>query len=291
MPEDDEVYFSASGDLYFLFATKVNPSPIYLTGNYVTPLHMDSESEDSDYMDEDEYDLSPDEDELLLDDDDDDEDEDEDEDEEDELDDLEQRIEEIAYNCVSTHANCSSPEPKEIEKPEPKKIEGKSKGTKRSHDDSDEAPQLVDTSAKSPEIDTTGLSKSQKKKLKKRKLDATEKAGAPVNGAERKVQFSPKLEIGPTGSTKSETSAPPPAKPAISQQKLEQKPKTEKITLANGVTIEDHATGNGPKAKNGSKLAIRYIGKLSKNGKVFDKNTKGSPFRFTLGKGEVIKGE
>jgi len=34
---------------------------------------------------------------------------------------------------------------------------------------------------------------------------------------------------------------------------------------------------------------MRYIGKLQ-NGKVFDSNTKGKPFTFHLGKGEVIKG-
>jgi len=34
---------------------------------------------------------------------------------------------------------------------------------------------------------------------------------------------------------------------------------------------------------------MRYIGKLA-DGTVFDRNTKGSPFAFTLGKGEVIKG-
>lgn len=34
---------------------------------------------------------------------------------------------------------------------------------------------------------------------------------------------------------------------------------------------------------------MRYIGKLT-NGKVFDSNTKGKPFSFKLGRGEVIKG-
>ena len=34
---------------------------------------------------------------------------------------------------------------------------------------------------------------------------------------------------------------------------------------------------------------MRYIGRLS-NGKIFDQNTKGAPFSFKLGKGEVIKG-
>lgn len=34
---------------------------------------------------------------------------------------------------------------------------------------------------------------------------------------------------------------------------------------------------------------MRYIGKLASNGKVFDSNTKGKPFSFKLGRGEVIK--
>jgi FKBP-type peptidyl-prolyl cis-trans isomerase len=38
-------------------------------------------------------------------------------------------------------------------------------------------------------------------------------------------------------------------------------------------------------AKKGNKVSMRYIGKLT-NGKVFDKNTKGDPFKFNLGAGE-----
>jgi len=34
---------------------------------------------------------------------------------------------------------------------------------------------------------------------------------------------------------------------------------------------------------------MRYIGKLE-NGEIFDSNTKGKPFTFRLGAGEVIKG-
>ena len=78
------------------------------------------------------------------------------------------------------------------------------------------------------------------------------------------------------------------AKPALNPTATEKK--KEKKTLANGVTIEEHAVGKGNKAVNGTKLGIRYIGKLAKNGKEFDKNTKGKPFRLVLGKGEVIKG-
>ncbi|KAI8802870.1 hypothetical protein BJ742DRAFT_831741 [Cladochytrium replicatum] len=60
-------------------------------------------------------------------------------------------------------------------------------------------------------------------------------------------------------------------------------------TLPSGLVVEDVETGNGPKAKKGSTVAVRYIGKLS-NGKVFDSNVKGQPLSFTVGKGEVIKG-
>ncbi|KAG2015678.1 peptidylprolyl isomerase, variant 2 [Coprinopsis cinerea AmutBmut pab1-1] len=46
--------------------------------------------------------------------------------------------------------------------------------------------------------------------------------------------------------------------------------------LAGGLKIQDSKVGEGPEAKKGSKVSVRYIGKLE-NGKVFDKNTKGKP--------------
>lgn len=45
----------------------------------------------------------------------------------------------------------------------------------------------------------------------------------------------------------------------------------------------------GPVAKPGNRVSMRYVGKLQ-NGSIFDSNTKGRPFSFRLGKGEVIKG-
>jgi len=62
-----------------------------------------------------------------------------------------------------------------------------------------------------------------------------------------------------------------------------------KQTTAGGVIIEDAKIGTGPMAKKGNTVQMRYIGKLT-DGKEFDKNTKGKPFTFHLGKGEVIKG-
>lgn len=64
---------------------------------------------------------------------------------------------------------------------------------------------------------------------------------------------------------------------------------SKKKTLPSGLVIEDTKVGNGPRAKNGKKVSVRYIGRLT-TGKVFDSNTKGAPFTFRLGGGEVIKG-
>ncbi|CAI1609847.1 hypothetical protein SEUBUCD646_0L04860 [Saccharomyces eubayanus] len=80
------------------------------------------------------------------------------------------------------------------------------------------------------------------------------------------------------------------AKKAESKKEPEegkQKPKTN--LLEGGIIIEDRVTGKGPHAKKSTRVGMRYVGKL-KNGKVFDKNTKGKPFVFKLGHGEVIKG-
>ncbi|KAI0674917.1 hypothetical protein C8Q78DRAFT_1009663 [Trametes maxima] len=68
-----------------------------------------------------------------------------------------------------------------------------------------------------------------------------------------------------------------------------EKPKGESKTLSGGLKVVDHKTGTGPQAKSGDTVTMRYIGKLE-NGKIFDQNTKGKPFKFHLGKGEVIKG-
>jgi FK506-binding nuclear protein len=117
--------------------------------------------------------------------------------------------------------------------------------------------------------------KKSKKENKKRQVEEeeeqkpeTETKKQKKEKKEKAVQFNKELEQGPT--------QPEKKKPAVK-------------TLAGGVTIEDRTVGKGPAAKNGSKVGVRYIGKL-KNGSVFDKNTSGKPFQFGLGKGEVIKG-
>lgn len=117
--------------------------------------------------------------------------------------------------------------------------------------------------------------KKSKKESKKRQAEEVEEEAKPApvetkkQKKEKAVQFNKELEQGPT--------------------KTEEKKKPSVKTLAGGVVVEDRTVGKGPVAKNGSKVGVRYIGKL-KNGSVFDKNTNGKPFQFALGKGEVIKG-
>lgn len=59
----------------------------------------------------------------------------------------------------------------------------------------------------------------------------------------------------------------------------------------NGFEIEEVKLGNpnGKLAKAGKKVMVQYTGRLKSNGKVFDQS-RGKPFAFRLGVGEVIKG-
>ncbi len=62
-------------------------------------------------------------------------------------------------------------------------------------------------------------------------------------------------------------------------------------TLDSGVVIEDTLVGDGMTAVSGQKISVHYIGTLP-NGTKFDasRDHGDSPFTFTLGAGEVIKG-
>ncbi|KAL1310925.1 hypothetical protein AAFC00_001150 [Neodothiora populina] len=231
---------------------------IFLTGNYVEPDH--THDEDSDDEDEDEYDLSPDEDEL-------------DEDfSEDDLDDLEDpRITEVEDESEEEA-------PKLIKAADSKK--GKNKRAAEETETS-----LDDLISKAQTNGDDKLSKKQAKKLKNNEgkpVAAETKDDAPSSD-KKKVQFAKNLEQGPTGS--------PAATPAA--KKAAEKPKngaTLGPKTVQGVTIDDKKLGSGPAAKRGDRVGMRYIGKLQKDGKVFDSNKKGKPFSFKLGTGEVIKG-
>ena len=218
--------------------------------------------------DSDDYDMSPDEDELdYL-----------DENESDELDDVEDpRITELLSE--------EEEPPKLIKKDE---TAGKGKN-KRVHEDSSDvekpAANLDDIMAKSlkPVESTTNgtlaaepkLSKKQMKKLKNnagkaveaaiedkdvKKEDTSTKDNDSQKG-DKKVQFAKNLEQGPTVAGEKD------------KADVKKEDGTSKATLGvktiSGVKIDDKKLGNGTVAKKGSKVSMRYIGKL-KDGKVFD---------------------
>ena len=63
-----------------------------------------------------------------------------------------------------------------------------------------------------------------------------------------------------------------------SESKQKQGDKGSMRELPGGLKIQDAKLGEGPQAKKGVRLSMRYVGKLP-NGKVFDSNTKGKPVR------------
>ncbi|KAL2064996.1 hypothetical protein VTL71DRAFT_4136 [Oculimacula yallundae] len=255
--EHERVFFKVSGT-----------HTIYLTGNYVVPQddghNHHHEVYDSDDEDDEDYDLSPDEDELEI---------EMDEDESDDLDTLENpRVTEV-----------------DSEDEAPKLVTEKKGKNKRSADEIEAGASLDDIMSKvlKPEAaDEQKLSKKQLKKLKKNngeaaavKGEATDSPATKSDKSDKKVQFAKNLEQGPTGSAEKAKAAAPDAKGKA----------TLGVKTVGGVKIDDKKLGSGPACKKGSRVGMRYIGKLE-DGKVFDSNKKGKPFSFKLGTGEVIKG-
>ncbi|KAJ9124844.1 hypothetical protein QFC24_002773 [Naganishia onofrii] len=139
-----------------------------------------------------------------------------------------------------------------------------------------------------------------KEEAKAKKADATKKRKAETQETDSKRSTASAAEKKAPTPVAAEKKAEQPAKkqktevakPAEKKKEAAEKPEqksSKKQTLASGLQIEDFKVGDGPVAKKGKRVGMRYIGKLL-NGKVFDSNTSGQPFYFRLGAGEVIKG-
>ncbi|KAK0504706.1 hypothetical protein EDD18DRAFT_1126027 [Armillaria luteobubalina] len=119
------------------------------------------------------------------------------------------------------------------------------------------------------DIDSSKLSRAEKKKAKKQKGEdgkaVSAEADAPTDKSDKPSKKDRKEKAETTGKTSAEKELP------------------------GGLKIKDSKIGTGPQAKQGNTIQMRYIGKLT-SGKIFDSNTKGKPFSFRLGAGEVIKG-
>ncbi|KAF8840507.1 FKBP-like protein [Paxillus ammoniavirescens] len=131
------------------------------------------------------------------------------------------------------------------------------------------------------------LSKSQKKKLAK-KLKTADGSAVPAPAEEKETKVEEKKEK-KVEEKKDKKKDKKEKKEKGEKDTKEIEKKGEIRTLDGGVKVRDTKVGTGKMAKKGDKVDMRYIGKLS-NGKVFDKNVKGKPFTFTLGRGDVIKG-
>ena len=216
--------------------------------------------------------MSPDEDEL------------DDDEESDELDDLEDpRITEVGSEEEADEEEA----PKLVKKAEQVQ-KGKNKRVREASSDNEAPASLDEIMAKSLKTEeptsngaTNGepkLSKKQLKKLKNNAGKAVEAAAenknvmkedsvagakdSPAKG-DKKVQFAKNLEQGPA---KSDTD-----KIKAETKKEEGKPKPSLgVKTVQGVKIDDRKLGSGRAAKKGDKVGLRYIGKLSKDGKVFD---------------------
>lgn len=142
------------------------------------------------------------------------------------------------------------------------------------------------------QVDESKLTKNEKKKLRKKQKDnqgnaveVTAPITATVNGtgatpdkADKKVQFAKDLVQGPSGSAQPNGD--------IAKVKTEKKPvdapqtnghaaastdaNKSKVRVVQGVTIDDRKPGSGQGAKKGSKVSMRYIGKVEGKTAPFD---------------------
>ncbi|TCD68067.1 peptidylprolyl isomerase fpr4 [Steccherinum ochraceum] len=136
---------------------------------------------------------------------------------------------------------------------------------------------------------------SKASKKRPRESDTADEAEPKLSKKEKKKAKKLKAENGeavPTGEANGVEEKKEKKKDKKEKKEAAEEKKTklsEPRVLDGGVKVADNKLGNGPAAKNGDRVSVRYVGKLQ-NGKVFDSNTKGKPFQFRLGKGEVIQG-
>jgi len=124
--------------------------------------------------------------------------------------------------------------------------------------------------------------KKANKKLKSETGSAVPVSTEGAGGEKRKERKKKEKKVeGVEADAPAATSSPDKEKPTKKSGPLQE--------LDGGLKFRDITVGTGKQAKAGNTVSMRYIGKLE-NGKVFDSNTKGKPFTFRLGKGEVIKG-
>jgi peptidylprolyl isomerase len=95
-------------------------------------------------------------------------------------------------------------------------------------------------------------------------------------------------DSGSTAASTEESAAP---KEAESAEKTAPKVTVPKGAPPKETTTKDLEEGTGATAKSGDVVSVNYVGVNYKTGKAFDASwSRGEPFTFTLGGGEVISG-
>ncbi|KAJ0452247.1 putative peptidylprolyl isomerase [Helianthus annuus] len=170
------------------------------------------------------------------------------------------------------------------------------KSAKRKRDDSvvdddDLTSKPTSVEASTPEVNV----KKEKKKNKKNKKakDTLEGANNNTNGVKEEAnqEQTPEKAASVAKDKKNKKQESTPGSKVTESASAEAKP-TQVRTFPNGLVIEELQMGkpNGKRATPGKKVSMRYIGKLKKNGKIFDSNIGNAPFKFRLGVGQVIAG-
>eukprot|EP00581_Thalassiosira_minuscula_P016451 CAMPEP_0183715812 /NCGR_PEP_ID=MMETSP0737-20130205/9911_1 /TAXON_ID=385413 /ORGANISM="Thalassiosira miniscula, Strain CCMP1093" /LENGTH=495 /DNA_ID=CAMNT_0025944969 /DNA_START=200 /DNA_END=1687 /DNA_ORIENTATION=+ len=186
-----------------------------------------------------------------------------------------------------------------------------SKATKKRKldEDEEEVPSGKPTKAAKTEPDTpsadsksnadTKLSKSQRKKLAKKKAKELEDTlSAARNETSNNTGDDDATEDNNNNneaSSSSKKKSKKKKKKSASSKEEEQSSKPTSLTrerrLPGGLVVSDILLGTGPPVKSGKRISLHYTGKLQSSGKVFDKNhSKQHPLQFRQGTGEVIRG-
>jgi FKBP-type peptidyl-prolyl cis-trans isomerase FkpA len=67
-------------------------------------------------------------------------------------------------------------------------------------------------------------------------------------------------------------------------------PAADEVSLPGGLKVQDIVVGTGEEAKDGMPVSVDYTGWLTDGTKFDSSLDRGQPYRFTLGRGAVIKG-
>ncbi|KAD4584146.1 hypothetical protein E3N88_21747 [Mikania micrantha] len=151
----------------------------------------------------------------------------------------------------------------------------------------DPASKPATAEAPTPEVDAK-KSKKKNKKAKDKQVGANSNNVGVQKEETNQEQTPEKASLVKDKKNKQQVNTPA-AK--VNGSATEAKP-TQVRTFPNGLVIEEIQMGkpNGKRADPGKKISMRYIGKLKKNGKIFDSNIGKAPFKFRLGVGQVISG-